>query len=98
MTERETIASKAGLIDLALLKLHPADAPMEAVLADLRGRFGSHPTAFEQPTANAMDMSRTDYQAAKAKLLSATRSADSQRAEAARSTATYARASARNAR
>ena len=97
MNERETIASKAGLIDLALLKLHPADAPMDAVLADLRGRFGRHPTAFEQPTVNAMDMSRDDYRAAKATFLGNARNTGLQRDEAARAAATYARLARKHA-
>ena len=94
MTERETIASEAGLRDLQLLKLHPADAPIEAVLADLRGRFGSHPTAFKQDAPDVRNMQRDDYRAAKASMLKGV-AADFQRRDDA---AVQARIAARYAR
>ncbi len=87
MTECGTIASKARLRDLPLLKLHPADAPSVDVLADLGSRFGSHSTVFEQPTTHAQDMFRENHQATKAKLLSDTRGAALQYEDTARAIA-----------
>ncbi len=81
MTDRETAATQAGLKDLALLKLHPNDAPIATVMADLRARFGSHPAAFARP--DVRDMTRADYRAARAGYLSDVAQAQRQAADAA---------------
>ena len=65
MTERETAAAQAGLKDLALLKLHPDDAPIATVMADLRQRFSG---AFGE---DVRPMTRSDYLAARAEMLQA---------------------------
>ena len=63
MNEREAAAWNAGLTDLDLLKLYPADVPIEGTLVVLRQRF---PEAF---APNVRDMSAEDYKAAQANFL-----------------------------
>ena len=67
MNERETEATKAGLKDLALLKLHGDDVPLDTVMVDLRKRFGNHPAAFE--IVDARKMTREEYEVAQGQYL-----------------------------